>query len=268
MLLREREREGRREEGREREREGEGENYSLQEIDCYELDHLDYKTVAQYPYLEGNCFKIIYLYHSQRLAPSLPLPISLISLSPSSDHRAFFTLFVGATKKASVFVVDRVRTNQMPNMTTLYQTERSSRLQQFHNYPAPAEDVSFDVRVDTELRRVRPISLPAVPFQDCAVQYHDPLGVPQSPAAAGRVQRRQKGTHCDSDPVPHGGPPAEPGSPCLRGLSLRTHPAPRQVGGGIPIATVMFGAVVSIATGGTQYWTGRGLRRRGWFTSS
>jgi DNA polymerase epsilon subunit 1 len=109
--------------------------YSPQEIDSYELDHLDFKTVAQYSYLDGHCFKLIYLYHSQ------------------SDHRAFFSLYIGATRKTSIFVVDRVRTNQMPNMTNLYQTERNSRLEQYANYPAPPEDVSFDVRVDTELRR-------------------------------------------------------------------------------------------------------------------
>ena len=40
--------------------------YVVKELDSYELDHLDYKTVAQYPYLEGECFKQIYLYHSQR----------------------------------------------------------------------------------------------------------------------------------------------------------------------------------------------------------
>ena len=39
---------------------------SLQEIDSYELDHLDYKTVAQYPYLEGEALKHVYLYHSTR----------------------------------------------------------------------------------------------------------------------------------------------------------------------------------------------------------
>ena len=38
----------------------------LQEVDMFELDHLDYKTVAQYPYLEGDRFKQIFLYHSQR----------------------------------------------------------------------------------------------------------------------------------------------------------------------------------------------------------
>jgi DNA polymerase epsilon subunit 1 len=106
------------------------------ELDSYELDHLDYKTVAQYPYLEGDCFKQIYLYHSH------------------SDHRSFFTLFVGATKKANIFVVDRVRTNQMPTMTTLYQTERTSRREQYENYPVPPEDITFDVRIDTEIRRV------------------------------------------------------------------------------------------------------------------
>ena len=64
----------------------------------------------------------------------------------------------------NIFVVDRVRTNQMPNMTNLYQTERASRLEQYTNYPTPPEDISFDVRVDTEMRRVRAVSIWAVPF--------------------------------------------------------------------------------------------------------
>ena len=87
-----------------------------------------------------------------------PLPHSLthsLLLSASSDHRSFFSLFIGATKKNNIFVVDRVRTNQMPNMTTLYQTERKSRQEQYENYPVPSEDITFDVRIDTELRRVR-----------------------------------------------------------------------------------------------------------------
>ena len=40
---------------------------ALQEVESFELDHLDFKTVAEYPYLEGEepC-KHIYIYHSQR----------------------------------------------------------------------------------------------------------------------------------------------------------------------------------------------------------
>ena len=55
-------------------------------------------------------------------------------------------------------MVDRVRTNQMPNVTNLYQTERKSRQEQYENYPVPSEDISFDVRIETEHRRVCPIT--------------------------------------------------------------------------------------------------------------
>ncbi len=64
-------------------------------------------------------------------------------------------LFVMATKKAHLFVIDRVRTNQMPNMTNLYQQLRTHRQTSFQeDYPVPDEEFSFDVRVDTEARRV------------------------------------------------------------------------------------------------------------------
>ena len=44
-----------------------------------------------------------------------------------SDSRAMFGLFLSATNKAHIFVLDTVRTNQMPNMNNLYQTERTNR---------------------------------------------------------------------------------------------------------------------------------------------
>ena len=44
-----------------------------------------------------------------------------------SDNRALFGVFVLATKKAHLFVLDRVRNNQMPNMGNLYYSERTSR---------------------------------------------------------------------------------------------------------------------------------------------
>ena len=45
----------------------------------------------------------------------------------SSESRAMFGLLLSATNKAHVFVLDTVRTNQMPNMNNLYQTERTNR---------------------------------------------------------------------------------------------------------------------------------------------
>ena len=70
------------------------------------------------------------------------------------DSRAMFGVFVWPTHKASVFVQDRVRTNQMPNMASLYQTERTTRMARYHDYPVPPAEFSFEIRVETELRRV------------------------------------------------------------------------------------------------------------------
>ena len=42
-------------------------------------------------------------------------------------HKQMFGLFFPMSKKASVFVVDTVRTNQMPNMNALYNAEHNAR---------------------------------------------------------------------------------------------------------------------------------------------
>ena len=42
-------------------------------------------------------------------------------------------LFSLPAKKANVFVVDTVRTNQMPNLVNLYHEERNKKLQQVRN---------------------------------------------------------------------------------------------------------------------------------------
>ena len=70
------------------------------------------------------------------------------------ENRALFGVFIVPTRKAHLFVLDRVRTNQMPNMTSLYRNERAERLTKIDNYPAPPDDFTFDLRVDTEIRRV------------------------------------------------------------------------------------------------------------------
>ena len=38
-----------------------------------------------------------------------------------------YGLFFPTSKKAAVYVVDTVRTNQMPNMTNLYNAEHSAK---------------------------------------------------------------------------------------------------------------------------------------------
>ena len=83
------------------------------------------------------------------------LPPSLCPSLSLSHSRALYGVFINATRKAHLFVLDRVRTNQMPNMGSLYSHERTSRLARYDNYPVPLEDFTFDIRVDTEMRRVR-----------------------------------------------------------------------------------------------------------------
>ena len=53
-----------------------------------------------------------------------------------------------------MFVLDRVRTNQMPNLTSHYHSERTDNLARLKNYTAPPDGFNFDLRVDTEIRRV------------------------------------------------------------------------------------------------------------------
>ena len=42
-------------------------------------------------------------------------------------QKQMFGLFMPMTQKAAVFVVDTVRTNQMPNMTAMYNAEYNSK---------------------------------------------------------------------------------------------------------------------------------------------
>lgn len=45
-----------------------------------------------------------------------------------------FGLFIQPNHKAAVYVLDSVRTNQMPNMSTLYNNERNIKLENFPAY--------------------------------------------------------------------------------------------------------------------------------------
>jgi len=51
----------------------------------------------------------------------------LWTLFIDSGQKQMYGLFFPASKKAAVYVVDTVRTNQMPNMTNLYSTEYAAK---------------------------------------------------------------------------------------------------------------------------------------------
>lgn len=103
------------------------------ESDTFELDQLKFKTVAQYDYLIENSLQYIYLYHHK------------------SGNKSMFGVFIPATKKAHIFVVDTIRTNQMPNMSALYNNERNAKTQK-GEAKVPEADFSFEIKFDTDLR--------------------------------------------------------------------------------------------------------------------
>ena len=75
-------------------------------------------------------------------------------LFASSDPKGLVGVFISATNKGGVFVADRVRSNQLPNLGVLYANEREERLSECPTSPLPAERVRFEARVETELKQV------------------------------------------------------------------------------------------------------------------
>ena len=71
-----------------------------------------------------------------------------------SDPKGLVGVFISATSKAGVFVADRVRSNQLPNLGVLYANEREERLSECPTSPLPAERVRFEARVETDLKQV------------------------------------------------------------------------------------------------------------------
>lgn len=81
--------------------------------DTFSMHQLQYRSLSHHPYLQSRTETLqhLYLYHNR--APT--------------GQRAMFGLFLSPSKRAFVFVLDTVRTNQMPNMTNLYNSERSEK---------------------------------------------------------------------------------------------------------------------------------------------
>ena len=81
--------------------------------DTFSMNQLQFRSLAHQPYLEAesDSLKHLYLYHNR--APT--------------GQRAMFGLFLTPSKRAVLYVLDSVRTNQMPNMSTLYNNERNEK---------------------------------------------------------------------------------------------------------------------------------------------
>ncbi|XP_070548417.1 DNA polymerase epsilon catalytic subunit A-like isoform X2 [Ptychodera flava] len=108
------------------------------ESEPFELEYLDFKTLSQFSYLNTGSIRRIYFYHY------------------ACNNKMMFGVFLPMKNKASIFVVDTVRTNQMPNLTAMYQAERNAKLTRADGDPTllPPADHTFEVKVETEIKNV------------------------------------------------------------------------------------------------------------------
>ncbi|KAJ3603695.1 hypothetical protein NHX12_028439 [Muraenolepis orangiensis] len=106
------------------------------EADTFQLENLEMKSLAQFSYLEPGSIRHIYLYHH------------------SQGHKALFGLFIPSQRKASVFILDTVRSNQMPNLSTVYGAERTALLEKTTEDLLPPEKHTFEVRAESDVKAI------------------------------------------------------------------------------------------------------------------
>ncbi|XP_018524002.1 DNA polymerase epsilon catalytic subunit A [Lates calcarifer] len=106
------------------------------EADTFDLEHLEMRSLAQFSYLEPGSVRHMYLYHH------------------SQGHKALFGLFIPSQRKASIFVLDTVRSNQMPNLSNLYTTERTALLEKTTEELLPPEKHNFEVRAENDVKAI------------------------------------------------------------------------------------------------------------------
>lgn len=106
------------------------------EAETFGLEHLEMRSLAQFSYLEPGSIRHIYLYHR------------------SQGHKALFGIFVPSQRRASVFVLDTVRSNQMPNLSALYSAEHSLLLEKVGPELLPPPKHTFEVRAETDLKTI------------------------------------------------------------------------------------------------------------------
>ena len=109
-----------------------------QDVDTFDLSWLQFKTLASYEYLEPGSYKYIYLYHHK------------------TGSKSMWGLIVPGQKKGTIFVLDTVRSNQLPGLTNLYNNERTAYMSKSDRAPGvvPEADHTFDIRLETDIRQV------------------------------------------------------------------------------------------------------------------
>ncbi|XP_059531846.1 DNA polymerase epsilon catalytic subunit A isoform X2 [Myotis daubentonii] len=106
------------------------------EAETFTLEHLEMRSLAQFSYLEPGSIRHIYLYHR------------------THGHKALFGIFVPSQRRASVFVLDTVRSNQMPSLSALYSAEHSLLLEKVGPELLPPPKHTFEVRAETDLKTI------------------------------------------------------------------------------------------------------------------
>ncbi|XP_060547856.1 DNA polymerase epsilon catalytic subunit A [Pantherophis guttatus] len=109
---------------------------SGREAETFDLEHLERQSLAQFSYLEPGSIRHIYLYHH------------------SQGSKALLGLFIPSQRKASIFVLDTVRSNQMPNLNNLYSAEHASMVEKVGRELLPPDKHLFEVRAETDLKSI------------------------------------------------------------------------------------------------------------------
>ncbi|CAH0594349.1 unnamed protein product [Chrysodeixis includens] len=112
-------------------------------MDSFALSQLQFKSVALQPYLQKQDgvppVKHIYLYQHSAL----------------NSSRSMWALVLPPVKRAYIYVLDTVKTNQVPNMNTLYQAERTAKINLGTDEDTlPGSELSWEVVVETEARAI------------------------------------------------------------------------------------------------------------------
>ena len=82
----------------------------LQETDTFDVDNLNFRSVAQFPYMSSGSMKHLYLYHHK------------------SGSKSVYGLFNPLAKSCTVCVLDTVVSDQMPNLGPMYNAERNNKV--------------------------------------------------------------------------------------------------------------------------------------------
>ncbi|CAL1292777.1 unnamed protein product [Larinioides sclopetarius] len=111
--------------------------YASSDSDVFNLTHLEFRTMAQHNYIEPGSLKLLYLYHH------------------TCGQKSMFGFFFPPSKKAVVYVLDTVRTNQMPNLTNIFTNERNAKLESGVDLALlPEGDYTFETHIEKDIKMV------------------------------------------------------------------------------------------------------------------